>query len=205
MYPPSSRISRASKGFTIIELSVTIAIIAILMAMVIAGIGNVKERSASVRCASMVRQWGQAFTLFAAENGGTLPTYPSSSATWQDGIAPYLVSLQGYYISYPRFALRMQMHCPKNTEIGWAYGTNRNLLAAYNSSPPKNLASIPRPSSFLIIAETDNDGVTTTEDNLNNGINYKRHRTGSNIGFADGHVEFLSSKDAASRVTIQTN
>ena len=184
---------------------ITIAIIAALATLSLSALGKVREKAASIKCASNMRQWGQAFMLFANDNGGTLPTYSSTATAWQDGIAPYLVSLSGFYISNPRFALRTQLHCPKNTNVGWAYGINRNLSLAYNTSAPKTLASISQPSKCLLLAETDNDGVTTTGSNLYNGIDYTRHKTGSNICFVDGHVEFLSQDAAASQVNLQPN
>ncbi|AQT69183.1 type II secretion system protein G [Anaerohalosphaera lusitana] len=70
------------KAFTLIELLVVISIIALLLAVMMPALGKVKANAKKVICATNIRQNGQAFALYAADNDGKLyvgPGGPMSS------------------------------------------------------------------------------------------------------------------------------
>lgn len=60
------------KGFTLMEVLVCIAIIAILMALLLPGIVGVRERARTAACMMNLRQIGGSITAYAAENSGLL-------------------------------------------------------------------------------------------------------------------------------------
>lgn len=188
-----------------VELLVALAIVAVLAALAFPAYAYIRQKEAALQCGNTLRQWDQAFLLYATEHEGALPTATPVVSDWQDAIAPYLVHLAGYYISYPRYALRTQMHCPNNKVVGWAYGTNRNLLSAYTANPIRTMAGFVHPARTLLLTETDNDGVASTASNLTTGINYVRHQNQANIAFADGHLEFLTAPQAAASVLLIPN
>jgi prepilin-type N-terminal cleavage/methylation domain-containing protein len=60
-------------GLTLVEILVVIAIIAILVAILLPVLANAKAKAYRVQCASNLRQWGTAITLFAGDNSGFFP------------------------------------------------------------------------------------------------------------------------------------
>jgi len=59
---------RRVKGFTLVELLVVIAVIALLMAILLPVLGRVKRQAKAVVCRSNLRQWGLWFPMYTADN-----------------------------------------------------------------------------------------------------------------------------------------
>ena len=60
-------------GFTLIELLVVISIIALLAAMLFAGVSALRLQSRITKCAANMRNFSSGFMMFAANNNGLLP------------------------------------------------------------------------------------------------------------------------------------
>ena len=92
-----------SSGFTLVELLVVVAVIALLVGVLLPALAAARQSGQNLKCQNNLRSWGQAFAIYAVENGGDFPMNnyvpPASSANpapkpwyWFDEktIAPYL-------------------------------------------------------------------------------------------------------------------
>jgi prepilin-type N-terminal cleavage/methylation domain-containing protein len=66
------------RGFTLIELVVVIAIVAILAALLLPALASTKEQSQRAACLSNLRQIGIAIRAYADDNSGNIPYGPVS-------------------------------------------------------------------------------------------------------------------------------
>ena len=76
---PGTRFAlRRSGAFTLVELLVVIGIIATLIAILLPALNRVRAAGQTVQCASVLRELGQAMTLFASSHEGRKARHPAT-------------------------------------------------------------------------------------------------------------------------------
>jgi len=200
----------ARSAFTLIEMLVALAIIALLAVLIFLGLSSARERSAIAQSSSNLRQLGLLAQQYAMDNNGFLPGRDFSPATaaalqWTKVLyeLAYGKPFPGWVPSDTGESLKgtifySPMMKPAEGTPLRSYGINsylvRNLV--FNVEPDNRLrgAAVSRPSATLLFADVRKSSAAS-ESNIqfrNNGR--------ALLCFVDGHVESrLPSSSAKSR------
>jgi prepilin-type N-terminal cleavage/methylation domain-containing protein/prepilin-type processing-associated H-X9-DG protein len=94
---------RSKNGFTLVELLVVIGIIAVLVAMLLPALTAAQRQAKTVQCLSNLRQIGQGFAMYAAQQNGWLcPAWISNGTSDAQGFESYATLLMGLkYVPTP--------------------------------------------------------------------------------------------------------
>lgn len=102
------------RGFTLLELIVVIAIVAVLIALLFGGLSRARAGAERTGCASNLRQIGAALHAYAAENGGWLPPGSRSNmgGTFSRILSAYTQPMKSATMAADIF------YCPANVRLG---------------------------------------------------------------------------------------
>ncbi len=195
------------RGFTLIELLVVIAIIAILAAILFPVFAKAREKARQASCQSNIKQILVASQMYAQDYDETfvlmdndLSSDSSNYRSWIDFLGPYTSA--GHKIAA----------CPSDqtksslwvADIGYGYNCfTLGYPTSYWYSGVARMSDIANPSETVVFGDAVNAFVyppstqVATRADLStkwaavSGID-PRHSDGANMGFADGHVKWLS-------------
>lgn len=213
-----------NRGFTLVELLVTITIIIVLAALSFMGITRAKEAAQRSGSAANLRQFSAAITGFAADNNGFLPATRNGSSYWPQFLWPNLPSTgvylrpgtknspisaskndgDGYFAMADNSAMT-----PEKQPIRWNYvinggaptlpfselGADGKALPGIASGLSRPLMQIANPSRTIMLAEGNGAFWINGEAKTNCSRMRKWSNGKCNILWFDGSVQMMSPKD----------
>ncbi len=201
MTSPSPIFHRWRSGVTLVELLVTLLLIAFLTLLGISVAGRVRQQTQTAECLSRMRQVGMLILRFSAENNqNLLPalTLPSSSSTSGSAYV-YWLDFYGYLPKASYDGLKEGiMSCPSRKDPG-GYAYNK-LHYAMNYYPGfrnygyrdgvlfHKITRITQPHRTLLLAEVNNWYQIVYNDP---GTALFPHNNKANVFFTDGHMKAL--------------
>src|SRR5215470_4075480 len=190
-----------ARAFSLVELLVVIAVIAILAALLLPALARAKEKGKQTYCMNSTRQQALAIFMYADDNREILPpvAFRDSSGNetnWPDLLNPYLQSLSVHF-------------CPSDQKARTnSYGLNELAfvdLTDDDSPAPNKLSAFAHPPQTVMMGDlgTENDLTTPRPDTTKlvaplSDINdvkdarpMARHSARVQLGFMDGHAHSM--------------
>lgn len=203
----------ASPGFGMVELLVSVSIIAILAALLVPGIQSAIRKAKTAQCLGKMRSLGQGIQLYTQENAEFPRSLHSAAGAgkqpWAKAILPYL----GYNATPSSLEwatiFEKLYRCPadpkKDASI-YSYALNVFYELTpdgddYTGSPQtwRKPVNVERGSKTILLAEPKPvyyaDHIMchlwTSAAGASNAVDAKRHDGKANFMFVDGHIETL--------------
>jgi prepilin-type N-terminal cleavage/methylation domain-containing protein/prepilin-type processing-associated H-X9-DG protein len=185
-------------GFTLVELMVVVAVIALLVAILLPSLARAKTRAVRVKCGTTLHEWGEVIYNYSTANDGIFTT-----ANWSD-------TTSGPYSSFTTVkSARKARDCPAVTDISFQqihYAMVWYLGVQYSvgSQPTKawRMVRFKRPRTTLLMIDATGlaDAFSIVGDLAVRSPDMPaalkdRHDGIGNAMFLDGHVENVSFSD----------
>jgi len=183
-------------GFTLVELLVTVGIIAILAALLFPLGKTFVNRGKDAKCLANLRQIAVGCLTYANDNLGVLPRYNASNLPWNQTIAPYL----GYAGTANKNFFSKLFQCPMDprpyvnaagnyarsyvlsgtTSFDSTAGALPRIGVLEGEAPyrGRSLVQVSRPSMTILIAEWWSSPSGALYDNFQNSISFSIYMTG---------------------------
>jgi prepilin-type N-terminal cleavage/methylation domain-containing protein/prepilin-type processing-associated H-X9-DG protein len=195
MLLPPTRAPRA-RAFTLLELLSSIAIVAVLTALLVPTSKRVIDSGKSTKCASNLRQIGLGLNAYAADHDDFYPPVVMNPVGWKywdmDAIWEYVSgqassATVNYYTTYKTSVFFCPSSDPKKN---CSYGMNVMFPSGVkNYYEPRKRTQISKPASCLLLGEGTNHAVDSWwSTSVGQPMTFP-HGERQNLLFADLHVE----------------
>lgn len=200
-------LSYIKRAFSLIEILVVVAMLAVLAMLLWPVLGGYIEKSKAVGCADRLRDIGSLLWVYAGENDGKLRFFRDGSPTkrmWYTELRDHA--------GYSAEQARERFGCPsmdsRNVSGWYCYGfrlhgaPGKRVVVQDENTPPMyelTLSSVEQPSTFLIMADTvtasgEKQTFRIVPPRLYSGSGvHVRHQDRANVLFLDGHLKSLDA------------
>jgi prepilin-type N-terminal cleavage/methylation domain-containing protein/prepilin-type processing-associated H-X9-DG protein len=180
-------------GFTLVEVLVVLAIMAVLGALLFATFSRVREKGRNATCQSNLHQMALALQQYVQDHNGR---YAPPDPFWTAAIYPYVNNEAVFYC--PSHADRGHQRGPLGSQHGYNYIYNQRQLV-YLAQPltliGKSEANLPQSSTLWTISDDDTpkDPFSVTSSCGTKLVYWPTlHSGGGNYAFLDGHIKWLT-------------
>jgi prepilin-type N-terminal cleavage/methylation domain-containing protein/prepilin-type processing-associated H-X9-DG protein len=187
------------RAFTLIELLITITVIAIIASLAVPGMAKAKSKVRSIQCINNLKQWGLGVQLYAADHDDYLP----EEGTAAPGIGVLRI---GWYVTLPRelglppyyeMAWRTNADlplprsiflCPANSRRAtnnnlFHYCLNEHVDGTGTRDRPIKVGSISAPAQLVYLFDNGRRAAVAQQNNVHTNL----HANGAHFLFVDGH------------------
>lgn len=195
------------RAFTLVELLIVVAIVAILAALLLPALGKAKAKAQNLACLNNLKQWGLAAYLYAADHDDFLPDEGASTP----GMTPVT---RGWYVTLPQvlgipsyesmpWRTNPAIHlgrtifiCPANSRRAtnnnlFHYCLNEHVDGAGADDQPTRLSSISHAGQVIYIFDNRKRAAVAQQNNVHTNL----HSGGAQFLFVDGHVARFRNLD----------
>lgn len=222
-FPQYLRVRARSGGFTLVEMLVVIVIIAALTAIAIPMAKGIGSKTSNSQCLDRLRNWGNAISMYAAENAGKVECRNWNSIG-REAPSAYVGYWSGDGTHESGYRELGKMRCCPALKGSAAVSGNGNSLTAYSMTDASGIASnntkaaqyslysIKSPSQFVMMIETSGGSsfIRTAADYKDRvkpltTATATRHAGNTvNALFGDFSVRALAWKDIEKNITTWT-
>ncbi len=186
-------------AFTLVELMITVSLVAVLTGLTLAGTGKLSSMMKLTVCTNNLRQIDLVLKNYANENNGLLPAGKNNDVNGSK--VSWMIAVQVYAgMSFPVVNQKNVFLCPSAMQTYAGKKARRTYAmngAGTDGTVPVRLANYTQPSGVgLIMDSVDNganegDGRSVFGQNDYESAAEFRHDECVNMLFLDGHVETI--------------
>ena len=216
----NSAAKQVRRGFTLVELLVVVAIIALLAAILFPAFAAVREKARATSCLSNLKQMGlaitqyeqdydQHFPLLLEEKSGTSQASPNIG--WAANIQSYVKNLQIYQCPSVTTASSTDQYTTGYTDYDYNSELGTGTTSAYESqltSPSLTVMTFEsNPGTAFANGDGNGGASSCTYAALPGGASGAalRHNGGQNFCMADGHAKWYPGSTTSSSSRIFNN
>lgn len=213
---------KPTNGLTLIEVMISIAVVALLIAIAIPMFSQMRTRTSLAVCGAQLREVNMALLAYASGAGGQFPwsaTLPHDVGRyfWARALVAdgYLTDKRSLFCPEQLNWWHSMMHVSATAQSSWpwagvGYGASRyGLMPLEDNAPGRkraNMGSIQVPwSSVITLREADNKSHLTTYTPPRDGSYWFTpggyvptwHGQQFNAAFLDGHIEVVTHEQEA--------